>query len=153
MAEGESCLLDSNILLRISKNDDPQHPVIVQALRALVGQGLRLCYTSQTLGEFWNASTRPLDKNGFGLTVAETDRLAHVIERDFEFLPDSREVHDRWRTLLVAQNIQGVQVHDARLAASMYVHRIGQILTINVRDFRRFDGLRVLHPKEVPVAR
>jgi predicted nucleic acid-binding protein len=149
MAEVDACLLDSNILLRISKNDDPQHPVIVGALKALVGQRVRLCYTSQTLGEFWNASTRPLDKNGFGLTVAETDRLARVIERDFEFLPDSREVHDRWRSLLVAHNVQGVQVHDARLAASMYVHSVGQILTINVRDFRRFDGLRVMHPSEV----
>jgi predicted nucleic acid-binding protein len=149
MAEGDACLLDSNIHLRISKNDDPQHRVIVRALNALVGQGRRLCYTSQTLGEFWNASTRPLDKNGFGLTVAETDRLAHVIERDFEFLPDSREVHERWRSLLVAHSVQGVQVHDARLAASMYVHGVGQILTINVRDFRRFDGLRALHPSEV----
>lgn len=149
MPEGEACLLDSNILLRISKSDDPQHPAIVQALKAFVGQGVRLCYTSQTLAEFWNASTRPLDKNGFGLTVAETDRLAHVIERDFELLPDSRDVHDRWRSLLVAHNVQGVQVHDARLAASMYVHGIGQLLTINVRDFRRFDGLRVLHPNEV----
>jgi hypothetical protein len=86
----------------------------------LVGQGVRLCYTSQTLAEFWNASTRPLDKNGFGLSVAETDRLARVIGRDFELLPDSREVHDRWRSLRVAHNVQGVQVHDARLAASMF---------------------------------
>src|SRR5271165_3167555 len=153
MASGDACLLDSNILLRISKSDDPQHVAISHALRALVGQGARLCYTSQTLGEFWNASTRPLDKNGFGLNVAETDRLAHVIERDFEFLPDSREVHDRWRSLLVAHNIQGVQVHDARLAASMYVHGIGQLLTINVRDFRRFADLRVLHPAEISWAR
>jgi hypothetical protein len=30
-----------------------------------------------------------------------------VIERDFELLPDSREVPDRWRSLLVAHNIQG----------------------------------------------
>jgi len=59
MAEGEACLLDSNILLRISKSDDPQHPVITRALRTLVGHGMRLCYTSQTLAEFWNASTRP----------------------------------------------------------------------------------------------
>jgi len=42
-----------------------------------------------------------------------------------------------------------VQVHDARLAASMYVHSVGQLLTINVRDFRRFDDLRVLHPAEL----
>ncbi|HWB86429.1 MAG TPA: hypothetical protein VG675_19965 [Bryobacteraceae bacterium] len=81
---------------------------------------MRLCYTSQTLAEFWNASTRPLDKNGFGLSVAETDQLARVIERDFELLADSREAHERWRALLVAHNVQGVQVHDARLPACMF---------------------------------
>jgi predicted nucleic acid-binding protein len=149
MSVGEACLLDSNILLRISKSDDPQDAAIAHALRALVGQGVRLCYTSQTLGEFGNASTRPFDKNGFGLSVAETDRLARVIERDFEFIPDSREVHERWRSLLVLHNIQGVQVHDARLAASMYVHGVGQILTINIRDFRRFEGLHVRHPTDL----
>jgi hypothetical protein len=58
-----------------------------------------------------------------------------VIERDFEFLPDSRDVHDRWRRLLVAHDVKGVQVHDARLAASMYVHGVAQLLTVNVRDF------------------
>src|ERR1700730_5581688 len=116
MPSRDGCLLDTNILLRISKSDDPQHAAIGHALRALIGQRMRLCFTSQTLGEFWNASTRPLDKNGFGLSVADTDCLARVIERDFEFLPDSRDVHDRWRALLVAHGIQGVQVHDARLA-------------------------------------
>jgi len=39
MPGGNACLLDSNILLRISKSDDPQHVVISHALRALVGQG------------------------------------------------------------------------------------------------------------------
>jgi predicted nucleic acid-binding protein len=110
---------------------------------------VRLCYTSQTLAEFWNASTRPIEKNGFGLSVAETDLLARVIERDFEFLPDSREVHDRWRSLLVTYDVHGVQVHDARLAASMYVHGVGRLLTLNARDFRRYEGLRVLHPSDV----
>ena len=149
MAEGDACLLESNILLRISKSNDPHHPVIVRALKTLVGRGVRLCYTSQTLAEFWNASTRPLDKNGFGLSVGQTDRLARVIERDFEFLPDSHETHARWRTLFVAHNVQGVQVHDARLASSMYVHGVAQLLTINVRDFRRFGGLHVMHPADV----
>jgi predicted nucleic acid-binding protein len=149
MPAGETCLLDSNILLRISQSADPQYGAIRRALHVLVEQGVRLCYTSQTLGEFWNASTRPVEKNGFGLGVAETDQLTRIIERDFEFLPDSREVHDRWRSLLVELNIQGVQVHDARLAASMYLHGVGRLLTLNVRDFRRFEGLRVLHPAEL----
>lgn len=149
MAGDNACLLDSNILLRISKSDDPQHPVIAHALKVLVGQGARLCYTSQTLAEFWNASTRPADKNGFGLSIEETDRLARVIERDFDLLPDSRETHERWRTLLVAHNVQGVQVHDARLAASMYVHGVSRLLTMNVRDFKRFDDLRVMRPEDI----
>lgn len=67
MAGGSACLLDSNILLRISKRDDPQHPFIAQALKTLVDHGVRLCYTSQTLAEFWNASTRPVERNGFAL--------------------------------------------------------------------------------------
>ena len=110
---------------------------------------MRLCYTSQGLAEFWNVSTRPPDKNGFGLSTAETDRLARVIERDFELLPDSRETHERWRVLIVQHNVQGVQVHDARIAASMHVYGISQVLTINVRDFKRFDDLRVTHPADV----
>ena len=110
MPGGEACLLDSNILLRISRSDDPQHAAISYALHALVGLGVRLCYTSQTLAEFWNASTRPLDKNGFGLSVAETDRLARVIERDFEFLPDSREVHDQQRKINAKSGRRGRQV-------------------------------------------
>src|SRR5438552_16825465 len=130
MPGGEACLLDSNILLRISKSDDPQHAAISYALHALVGHGVRLCYTSQTLAEFWNASTRPLDKNGFGLSVAETDRLARVIERDFEFLPDSREVHDCWRSLQVSHNIQGVLDHVVWLTYRLFGEGCGLLLSV-----------------------
>lgn len=152
MPDAARWLLDTNILLRMSKNDDPHHQMIGVALRFLVARGARLCFTSQTLGEFWNASTRPLDRNGFGLSVEETDRIASVIERDLDLLPDSREVHDRWRHLLVTHQVKGVQVHDTRLAASMYVHGVTQLLTINVRDFRRFTGLNIVHPAEVAQA-
>jgi hypothetical protein len=34
--------------------------------------------------------------------------------------------------------VLGVQVHDARLAAAMYVHHVSHILTLNVADFNRF---------------
>lgn len=149
MPDGHAWLLDTNILLRMSKSDDPHYPTISGALQVLVSQGARFCFTSQVLGEFWNACTRPLDRNGLGLSIDETDRIARVIERDFELLPDSPDVHDRWRRLLVAHEVKGVQVHDARLAASMYVHGVTQLLTINVRDFQRFPLLRVVHPSEM----
>jgi hypothetical protein len=31
----------------------------------------------------------------------------------------------------------------------MYVHRVTQLLTINVRDFQRFPLLRVVHPSDI----
>jgi predicted nucleic acid-binding protein len=80
MPEGAAWLLDTNILLRMSKSDDAHHPAIRDALRILVAQGARLCFTSQILGEFWNASTRPRDQNGFGLSAAETARIASAID-------------------------------------------------------------------------
>jgi predicted nucleic acid-binding protein len=70
MPDAAAWLLDTNILLRMSKSDDPHDPMTRAALRALVAQGTRLCFTSQILGEFWNASTRPRDRNGFGLSTA-----------------------------------------------------------------------------------
>ena len=149
MPDTTAWLLDTNILLRMSKGDDPHYRTISTALQSLVSLGARLCFTSQILGEFWNASTRPLDRNGLGLSIDETDRIARVIERDFELLPDGRDVHDRWRQLLVAHEVKGVQVHDTRIAASMYTHGVTQLLTTNVRDFQRFQLLRAVHPSEV----
>jgi predicted nucleic acid-binding protein len=143
------CLLDSNILLRVSRLADPHYNDIRSALVSYRRSAVRLCYTSQTLGEFWNVSTRPKDQNGFGLSIAETDMTAQEIERDFEFLPDRQTVHDLWRSLLVKHQIKGVRVPDARLAASMYVHSVAELVTINVRDFGRFEGLTIVHPANV----
>lgn len=55
MPGGDACLLDSNILLRISKGDGPQHAAISHALHALVGQG----YGSATPRRPWASSGTP----------------------------------------------------------------------------------------------
>ena len=139
-------LLDSNILLRLSKRDDPLYPSIRAAILALRDRGASLCYTSQTLAEFWNVSTRPSHKNGFGLSVAETEAHAREVEKDFAFLPDSEAVHREWRRLVVAHAVQGVQVHDARLVASMRTHGLHHILTFNHADFARYPDIIAVPP-------
>ena len=61
-------------------------------------------------------------------------------------LPDSEAIYWEWRRVVLQHSVLGVQVHDARLAASMYVHGVGHILTLNVADFSRFNGLTAVHP-------
>ncbi len=143
-------LLDSNVLLRWNIRTAPQSQLVIRAVNLLLASGASPCYTSQNLGEFWNVVTRPLDRNGFGLTPAEADGRARVIEDQIPMLPDDPAVHLVWRRLLVDHAISGVQVHDARIAAAMQVHGVKRILTLNTRDFARFPWIEAIHPEQVP---
>ena len=146
---GALCLIDSNILLQWVQPNDPDYSIVASALEVLVEQGSVLCYTSQNLAEFWNACTRPVDRNGYGLSPAETDRRARALESRLHLLHDSLLVHREWRRLLVAHNVAGVQVHDARLVAAMRVHGVKRILTFNEKDFARYPDIEAIHPRNV----
>jgi predicted nucleic acid-binding protein len=144
-----SCLIDTNILLRITRRSDPQHKVVDTALAQLIGRGATLHYTHQNIAELWNAMTRPINRNGLGLAVAEAEREVRAIEAGMSLLPDSEAVYREWRRIVVQYSVSGVQVHDARLAAAMYVHRVDHVLTLNISDFSRFKGLIAVDPMTV----
>lgn len=142
-------LVDSNVLLRWVKPNHSDYPVIVSATDAILQHGGVLCFTSQNVGEFWNACTRPLNRNGYGLSPEQTDHLAKFFEERLRLLPDSLAVHEEWRRLLVAYHVSGVQVHDARLVAAMRIHRVDRILTFNEKDFSRYPEVHAVHPRAV----
>jgi predicted nucleic acid-binding protein len=144
-----SCLVDTNILLRMTRRSDPQHQLVDSALAQLAGQDTIFHYTHQNIAELWNAMTRPLTRNGLGLTIADAERQVRAIEAGMTLLPDSKAVYREWRRVVVQHSVLGVQVHDARLAAAMYVHGVGHILTLNVADFSRYSGLTAMHPGSI----
>jgi len=148
MAE-ERYLIDSNILIRWVKPEDSRFDLVDKSLRALDLLGVLACYTSQNLGEFWNVLTRPFDRNGYGLTAKEANIRATDVEATFRLLPDGPAVHQEWRRLLIDYRVCGVQVHDARLVASMHVHGVRRILTFNTKDFARLEDIEAIHPAQL----
>lgn len=142
-------LADTNILLRLLEPKDPEYTLVRGAVDALLARGDRLCFAPQNLIEFWNVCTRPAARNGFGLTAAETDERATLIEGRFKLVADNERVHTEWRRLVVEHLVAGAQVHDARLVAAMLVHGITLLLTLNDRDFSRYTGITVLHPRDI----
>ncbi|MGD0548378.1 MAG: type II toxin-antitoxin system VapC family toxin [Terracidiphilus sp.] len=142
-------LLDSNILIRWLEPDNPDQIVVKAALDRLMLSNTDLCYTSQNLGEFWNAMTRPANRNGYGLSPDEADLRAREVEAWFDLLPDSVAVYNEWRRLLVDYRVSGVQVHDARLVAAMHVHGVKRILTFNTKNFARYDQIEAVHPLQM----
>jgi predicted nucleic acid-binding protein len=123
--------------------------MVRKAVDRLNNNGIGLAYTFQNMTEFWNALTRPLSRNGFGLSIEDCANDAEEVEEAFLRLTDTGTVYKEWRRLVVQHRISGVQVHDARLAAFMYAHGITHILTFNVADFARFDGITAVHPASV----
>lgn len=149
MNSGEAWLLDTNILIRWVQPSDSDFGLVETVTRRLQQADAELCYTSQILGEFWNVLTRPLNRNGYGFSVAVADDKATGLESQLRLLPDSPLVHAEWRQLLKSCEVVGAKVHDTRIAASMLVHGVRKILTFNVRDFERFRGIEAVYPSRV----
>lgn len=137
-------MVDTNVLLRFADSSHPLYSLIRNAIRKLRHEGHTLKITSQNCVEFWNVATRPTNKNGFGLTPANAEKLLQYIEQLFPVLPDNSDVYQEWRRLVVKFNVSGVQVHDARLVASMKVNKIFHILTLNVKDFVRYSSEKIV---------
>jgi len=145
------CLVDTNILLRFSDRSHPSYPVIRNAVKKLRQDGYKLQVASQNCVEFWNVVTRPIEKNGFGLTPDDAEIKLRRIERLFPLFPDSHLIYSQWRRLVVTYRVSGVQVHDARLVAVMKANGASHILTLNVKDFTRYanEGIVPIDPNTI----
>jgi predicted nucleic acid-binding protein len=148
-------LVDTGVLLRFTNTQDPQHPVVKQTVEALVSRNEELYMTTQNAAEFWNVSTRPKSDNGLGLphnTV--TDLLAQTIEPMCTVLVERRTLYSELKRLLANYAVVGKQVHDARLVAMMLTWQIENVLTLNDRDFRRYEpeGITIVTPPSIAAA-
>lgn len=145
-----SWLLDSNVLLRVMDRNAPDHLLARRSVAILWSRGDTLCVTLQCLAEFWSVCTRPATaRGGLSLSIAETHRRLRVLERHLTFLPDTARVRDEWRQLVLAHQVQGVQVHDARLVGAMLAHNLSHLLTFNSGNFHRYPNVVTAHPQDI----
>ncbi len=105
----------------------------------------------QNCVEFWNVFTRPATRNGFGLSIQQTNHSLRLVEKIFPLLPDDARIHREWRKLVFSFGVSGIQVHDARIVAAMLVHQVTHILTFNTADFVRYSkiGIVAVNPKNI----
>jgi predicted nucleic acid-binding protein len=141
-------LVDTGIWLRLFDRTDPEHANIRQTLRTLRANGHVLVACPQNIAEFWNVSTRPASaRGGYGKKVAITELRVQFIERSALILDESPATYRHWRGLLSQHQIQGLAVYDARLVSMMQVAGIDYLLTLNVGDFVRYQGIVAVTPQ------
>ena len=142
------CLPDTNILVRLALNSDPQHPLVQDAIRKLRENQIDLCITPQSLRELWHVLTRISSANGAGLSTATSRSVIEELLKDFTLLDDSPIIFNEWLALVSENSISGAGCHDANHAASARVHGVDSVLTFDISDFNRFKtaGLTLIHP-------
>jgi predicted nucleic acid-binding protein len=139
-------LLDTNVLLRSASATDADHAFAVAAIDALALSQEELCIVPQNVYEFWATATRPRASNGLGMTVAESLHEIGRLKTVFRFLPDKAGLFAEWEAAVVAGNCHGRVSFDARLVAAMRTHGMTRILTFNLSDFTRFQGIVAIDP-------
>lgn len=142
-------LLDTNIILRAVQSSAPTHALAVEAVASILAKGDNIFITPQILIEFWAVATRPIDVNGLGWSSTLTETEIQELRLQFPMLEDQPGLFPAWLQLVKQYDIQGKKVHDARLVAIMQTHNVSHLLTFNVADFQRFDGITVVHPSDV----
>src|SRR5687768_16105378 len=104
--------LDTNVLTRVTRSQDPQSAVARAAVQTLRGRGGRLIIVPQNLCECWATGTRPpgpppAGSNGLGMTSAQAGQWLRFFQRWCTLLPDRVELPVLWQVLVEAHSVTG----------------------------------------------
>src|SRR5579863_6048530 len=125
-------LLDANILLRLCNRDDPEYRRCQRAIfQARAGEPLAIA--PQSLYEFWAVATRAPEVNGVGMDIGRARQWIANFLRMFPLLPEAGELVRIWAAVVEKYGVKGFRAHDARYVALMQVHRVGKLMTYNVK--------------------
>ena len=132
-------MLDTNVLLAATDEGRAEHRDALKVLNDWAAAHTDLCTSGQVLREYLAVATRSREQNGLGLSLSGALGNVRAIRGRTTLLAEDSKVADRLLGLLADVECRGKQVHDANLVATMLVHGIGAVVTINLEDFARFE--------------
>ncbi len=133
-------MLDTNVLIAATDEGRTEHHDALTVVNDWAAGHTELCTSGQILREYLTVATRPADKNGLGLNLRDALGNVSAIRERTTLLAEDTKVADRLLGLLADVECRGKQVHDANLVATMLVHGVRAVVTINLEDFARFEG-------------
>jgi predicted nucleic acid-binding protein len=134
-------LLDTNILIASKQAGRLEYESVTKRLAALIENNEELIICPQSIYEFYVVSTRPENKNGFGMTCAQALAEIKDLHETYTFMNDPFDLFDNWHQLIKQYNTVAKPAHDCRLVAFMQAHKIDRMYTLNHADFKRYNDI------------
>jgi predicted nucleic acid-binding protein len=134
---GSTVFIDTNILIYSSFPGTPFYDAARVRLSGLESDGMLFWTSRQVLREFLASTTRP----GAIVPPPTFDALIQAVrqfEAEFEIADEDAAVTAVLLDLLKSRKVQGKQIHDANIVATMRRHGIPSLLTHNTADFAKY---------------
>jgi toxin-antitoxin system PIN domain toxin len=142
--------LDTNVLLYASDADSPFHPAALTLLNRLArGPELLTLFWPVLLGYLRIATRHGLFRNPLSPAAAVESVERLIQRRHVRVLGEADGFWVHFRDVSGAVNARGDLVADAHIVALMRQHGVREIWTHD-RDFRKFDGIVMRDPFDVP---
>jgi len=134
-------VLDTNVLLAATDEGRREHARSLFALEKWPALGTAVYISGQILREYLAVATRPVERNGLGLSRVDAVANAAAMRERLHLLDENRHVADRLADLVAQVDCSGKQIHDANVVATALVHGVEAIATANTADFDRYRHL------------
>ena len=135
--DAEPLFIDTNVLIYANVANTPRHERALSAIKAAHQAGRTLWISRQVLREFIAARTRPQTFAQPSTPEVIIERARYLADR-FQVADDTAVVTRQLIKLMENFKINGKQIHDANIVATMLAYDIPCLLTHNVKDFKRF---------------
>ena len=137
MMAADGVFVDTNVLVYVSRSRGPHFEAAQARLTALEALSCPIWISWQVLREYLAVVTR--DQAGqSAMPMANALEDVARLQQSFEIALETPGVFNRLTLLLATLPGSGKQVHDANVVATMLVHGIDTVVTINLHDFARF---------------
>ena len=138
--------VDANVLINAANRQSPRQAASRNFIERAVASDEPLYLVAPVLVAYMRVTTvpgvfrLPLDPSVATNNILAITRMPGVVlasERDGFW--------ERFASVIKEDGVRGRLVHDAHIAVLMYQHEVSTIATYD-RDFRLFDGIRVIEP-------
>ena len=139
-------MLDTNVILSATDEGRAEHRQALLIFNNWAARGKTLYVSGQIMRDYLAVATRPADKNGLGLKQVEAVANVRAFRTRASLLTEDSKVADCLLGLLDETPCSGKQIPDATVVATMLVHGIDSLITMNLAGFTRFERHIVLIP-------
>lgn len=139
-------LIDTNVLIYATLAADPRHDRAREVLDQRLRADVEMFVSVQNLAEMYPNLTGPKNRPTDSPELAREKIRSIARLRALKVLPLTWDIAFCALDLCIAAGIKRQAYFDAQLAAVMKREGIPHIVTENVADFGKFDGVRAINP-------